>query len=336
MTVSSRAPVNRPLTPDRLALLTKVARMYHERGLRQPEIAEQLNLSQSRVSRLLRDAVTVGIVRTVVVAPAGVHTDLEDRVRSAFGLKDVVVVDTPAEPGEDALLAALGSGGAGYLELSLGSEERVGISSWSSSLLAVVNSMSPRTTRMAAEVVQILGGVGNPNAQVRATHLADGLAKVTGSRVVYLPLPGIVSSGQVRDALLTDAYTGDAPRLWGSLTTALVGIGSLQPSELLRSSGNAVSDADQAMLRAGGAVGDVCLRFFDANGRHVVSDLEDRVIGISAEQLRATPRRVGVAGGRRKHQAILAAVRGGWLNVLVTDEETAEYLLASLDAPAES
>lgn len=321
--------MNRPLTSDRLALLTKVARMYHERGLRQPEIAEQLSLSQSRVSRLLRDAVTVGIVRTIVVAPAGVHTDLEDRVRSAFGLKDVIVVDTPSEPGDDALLAALGSGGARYLELSLSPDDRVGISSWSSSLLAVVSSMSPRTTRMAKEVVQILGGVGNPNAQVQATHLADGLAKVTGSRVVYLPLPGIVSSGQVRDALLNDAYTGEAPQLWGSLTTALVGIGSLQPSELLQSSGNAVSDADQSMLRERGAVGDVCLRFFDANGAPVMSELEDRVIGISTEQLMATSRRVGVAGGSRKRDAILAAIRGGWVNVLVTDEETAEYLLAS-------
>lgn len=303
--------------------------MYHEGGLRQPEIADQLNISQSRVSRLLRDAVEIGVVRTVVVAPAGVHADLEQRVRAAFGLKDVVIVDTPNDNNEEALLASLGGGGAGYLETSLNHDERVGISSWSETLLAVVNSMRPRTTRMASEVVQILGGVGEPAVQVKATHLADGLAKVTGGRAIYLPLPGIVANSNIRDALLFDDYTGDAPKLWGALTTALVGIGSLQPSELLRSSGNAVSEADQQVLLQKGAVGDVCLRFFDADGNTVESDLDDRIIGISVGQLRATPRRIGVAGGPRKREAVLAAVRGGWVNVLVTDEETADYLLAN-------
>lgn len=319
----------RPLAADKLSLLTKVARMYHERGLRQPEIAEQLNLSQSRVSRLLKEAVDIGVVRTIVVAPAGVHTDLEDRLRSAFGLRDVVVVDSPAEGDEESLLAALGSGGAGYLEASLGADDRIGISSWSSSLLAVLNAMAPRTTRMARQVVQILGGVGNPAAQVKATHLADGLARVTGGEAVYLPLPGIVADPSVVRVLLDDSYTGEAPGLWNKLTVALVGIGSLHPSELLRSSGNAISPADESALRASGAVGDVCLRFFDAAGEPIANELDARVIGITTEQLRRTPRRIGVAGGRRKHEAILAAVRGKWVNVLVTDEETADFLLAS-------
>lgn len=311
----------------KVALLTKVARMYHERGMTQPEIADQLNLSQSRISRLLKEAVAAGVVRTIVVAPAGVHTDLEDEIRSHYDLRDVVVVDAPAEQNEEALLAALGSGAAGYLEASLSPDDRIGISSWSSTLLAVLKAMSPRTTRMAREVVQILGGVGNPAAQVKATHLADGLARVTGSSAVYLPLPGIVADASVVHVLLDDSYTGAAPSLWDELTVALVGIGSLQPSELLRSSGNAISERDENELRERGAVGDVCLRFFDESGAPVESELERRVIGISSEQLRKTPRRIGVAGGARKHEAIRAAVRGGWVNVLITDEETAEFLL---------
>lgn len=315
--------------PKKIALLTKVARMYHERGMTQPEIAEQLNLSQSRVSRLLKEAVAMGVVRTIVVAPPGVHTDLEDDIRTRYDLRDVVVVDAPVERNEEALLAALGSGAAGYLEASLSPDDRIGISSWSSTLLAVLNAMSPRTTRMAREVVQILGGVGNPAAQVKATHLADGLARVTGSSAVYLPLPGIVADASVVDVLLNDSYTGTAPSLWDDLTVALVGIGSLRPSELLKSSGNTISDADEKQLRAQGAVGDVCLRYFDEKGALVESDLERRVIGISAEQLLRTPRRIGVAGGARKHEAIRAAVRGGWTNVLITDEGTAEYLLRS-------
>lgn len=327
MTSVQRPVTARPVQADKLSLLTKVARMYHERGLTQPEVAELLNLSQSRVSRLLREATDLGIVRTIVVAPTGVHTDLEDRVRASYRLRDVVVVDSPEEGDEEALLASLGSGGAGYLETSLGAEDRIGISSWSSTLLAVLNAMTPRTTRQAKLVVQILGGVGNPSAQVKATHLADGLARMTGAEAVYLPLPGIVADPSVVGVLLDDTYTGNAPALWNDLTVAMVGIGSLSPSELLRSSGNAISVADESGLRALGAVGDVCLRFFDHEGEPVESDLDSRVIGISTAQLRRTPRRIGVAGGTRKHEAILAAVRGEWINVLITDEETAEFLL---------
>src|SRR3981081_3745877 len=82
-----RAPVRSP-APDQLRLLTKVARMYHERGLRQPQIAAQLHISQPRVSRLLKQAVEIGIVRTMVVPPSGVYTDLEEAIEQRYGIDD--------------------------------------------------------------------------------------------------------------------------------------------------------------------------------------------------------------------------------------------------------
>jgi DNA-binding transcriptional regulator LsrR (DeoR family) len=114
---------------------------------------------------------------------------------------------------------------------------------------------------------------------------------------------------------------------WQNLTMALVGIGSLQPSQLLRASGNAIDPADQNKLRALGAVGDVCNRYFDIDGQLVQSDLDSRVVGINPETLRAIPRRIGLAGGTRKHDAIRAALTGNWVNVLVTDLSTARALL---------
>jgi DNA-binding transcriptional regulator LsrR (DeoR family) len=95
----------------------------------------------------------------------------------------------------------------------------------------------------------------------------------------------------------------------------------------LRASGNAADLADQDRLHAAGAVGDICLRFFDSAGDLVPSDLDDRVVGIDAHTLRKIPRRIGIAGGESKHQAIHAAVVGGWINVLVTDTVTAAALL---------
>lgn len=312
---------------ERLSLLTKVARMYHEQNVRQPEIASRLHISQSRVSRLLKEATDLGIVRTVVVAPSGVFPELEEAIRDRYALSDVVVVDAHDEDDESILLRALGSAGAAYLDTTLTGSDRVGISSWSATLLATVDAMVPKTTRLATDIVQVIGGVGNPNAQVKATHLADRLARVTGGIPQYLPAPGLVSTVTARDALMSDANIAGLRGIWDELTVVLAGIGSLQPSPLLRDSGNAVPDEDFARLREKHAVGDVCLRFFDADGMLIESDLDDRVVGVPSEVLRRVPRRIGIAGGERKHDAIRGAIRGGWVNVLITDAATARFLV---------
>ena len=313
--------------PERVAMLVKVARLYHEQGVRQPDIAARLHMSQSRVSRLLREAADLGIIRTVVVAPAGTHADLERDVRDRYALTDVVVADA-ARPEEDALVRSLGAAAAAYLDATLTGGERIGVSSWSASLLATVAAIPQRPARApAAAVVQLQGGVGAPRVQAQATRLVEGLARVTGTTATVFPVPGLVSTAAVRDALLDEEYARDVARAWPSLDTALVGIGSLQPSDLLLTSGNAVSEDEQERLRAAGAVGDVCLRFFDALGAVVPTGFDDRVLAIPGDVYRGIPRKIGVAGGARKHTAIRAALHGRWVDVLVTDPWTARALL---------
>jgi DNA-binding transcriptional regulator LsrR (DeoR family) len=315
---------------ERQPLIVKVARLYHEHGLRQPEIATRLNMSQSRVSRLLKEAVETGIVRTIVLEPPGMFSGLEDRLRERYGLRDAVVAGAPegAVDSDAALLSAIGSAGARYLESTMLPSDRVGLSSWSASLLAVVDAMTPRASRTAERIVQVIGGVGDPRAQVLATRLADRLAQVTGADVRYFNAPGVVSSPDVRDSLLSDPQIASVYDEWNDLTMALVGIGSVEPSALLQSSGNTLPEGNLNDLAAHGAVGDVCLNFFDEDGAHVASDLGDRTLGIDEATLKAIPRRIGVAGGRRKHAAIRAALVGGWCDVLITDSATAEALLA--------
>ncbi len=306
--------------------MAKVAKLYYEAGLRQPEIADRLNLSQSRISRLLRQAVDAGLVRTVVLAPEGIFNDLEQGLVEKYGLLDAVVAE-PIGDDDNSLLAALGSAGAVYLESTLSGAERVGLSSWSSTLLAVVNSMSPRNSPMATEIVQVIGGVGQPTVQVQANHLAGQLAAVTGATPRFFPAPGIVGSREARNALMNDRFLEDVIAHWHGLSTILAGIGALEPSALLASSGNAVHTDDAEVLHAAGAIGDVCLRFFDKDGEAVLTDVDDRVLGIGADALLAVPRRIGVAGGRRKREAVRAAVSGGWINILITDRATAESML---------
>lgn len=296
--------------------------MYHEQKLSQAEIAEQLHVSQSRVSRWLSDAIKQGIVRTIVVAPSGTESDLEEAVAAKYGLSTVVVAD-PGTDDEGSVIRALGAAAAGYLEVTLTGANRVGLSSWSSTLLATVDAMAPKNVKTAESVVQVIGGVGNPSAQVRATHLADRLASVTRATPKYLAAPGIVSSREGRDALFADPFVAQVAADWDRLDTLLLGIGSIEPSPLLKDSGNSLGETDLGSLARLGAVGDVCLRFFDEHGELIQSSLNDRVLGISPEQMLRISRRIGVAGGSRKYTAIKAAVEGQWVNVLITDKNTA-------------
>lgn len=321
----SQRPTRR-LAPNanELRLLGKVARMYHERGVRQPQIAAELGLSQARVSRLLKQAADVGIVRTIVMLPDGVHTDLEEQLQDRYSLRDVVVVD--AIGAGDEVIPALAAAASAYLDVTLTSGHLIGISSWSETLLAAVRLLPMKRTTSVEVVVQLVGGLGLPGVQIEATSLLNQFAEKTGARPLVLPTPGVVDSAAVRLALMNDGSLKEVTQTWAELTDVLLGIGSLDPSPLLARSGNAFSDAEQAELRRYGAVGDVCFRFFNADGRRVDSPLDQRVIGVSADQLLKVPRRIGVAGGQRKYAAIRAALLGGWVNVLITDLSTAQRL----------
>jgi DNA-binding transcriptional regulator LsrR (DeoR family) len=116
------------------------------------------------------------------------------------------------------------------------------------------------------------------------------------------------------------------------VSMALVGIGAVEPSKLLASSGNVFSSEELEMLRSRGAVGDICVRFFDARGRPVLTPLDDRVISMRLEQFKRVKRSVGVAGGKRKHKAIRSALLGRLVNVLITDRFTAEKLISEREA----
>jgi DNA-binding transcriptional regulator LsrR (DeoR family) len=318
----SGAPMSRT---DELRMMTRVAQLYHEDRLKQAEISERLNVSQATVSRLLKRAEDEGVVRVTIVAPRGAYPALETALRQRYGLREAIVADC-FEDREDSILSAIGAAAAYYFESTLGDGEVIGISSWSASLLRMVDAIRPMKRPRAERVVQILGGLGNPAVQSHATQLTTRLAVLTGAEPQLLPAQGVVSTSAARLVMLGDAYVRAATDQFSRMTIALVGIGALQPSVMLANSGNAFTDAELSDLARRGAVGDISLRFFDKDGAPVHGPLDERVIGVTLEELKRTPRVLAVAGGARKVEAIRACLTGGLVNVLVTDRFTAEKL----------
>ncbi len=312
---------------DELRLMTKIARLYYEENRRQSEIAARLDLSQATISRMLKRAQEEQIVRIRISPPSSIYSDLEMALQARYDLKDVVVVDCENDADEQEIARNLGLAAAYYMETTLKRGEVIGISSWSETLLAMVNAMHPISQPAESQVVQILGGIGNPSAEVHANHLTTRLANLIGSEAKFLPVPGVVGSAEARRVLLNDAFVRQTADCFERINVALVGIGSVTPSKLLASSGNVFSPEEIDLLAQQGAVGDICLRFFDSHGLPVVTALDERVISMTLEQLRKVDRCVGIAGGRRKHAAIRGALEGEWINVLFTDHFTAEQLL---------
>src|SRR6267378_2308010 len=138
---------------DELRLMAKIAMLYYERGLKQNQIAQQLEISQATISRLLKRAEEEQIVRVSIRVPVGAYPELEDEIEQIFGVKEVIVVDCLSE--DDQVLRDVGAAAAFYLETTLKPKEVIGISSWSSTLLAMVDAMQPFPKGFEAEVIQI-------------------------------------------------------------------------------------------------------------------------------------------------------------------------------------
>ena len=317
---------------DELRLMTRVARLYYDIGLKQPEIASRLRLSQPKVSRLLKGAQDEGIVRISVRAASGTNPELEEALEQRFGLAEAEIVDISRDD-DFAAVRELGAAAAFNVETTVRSGDLIGVSSWSATLLAMVDAMHPVSGVKDVRVIQILGGGGDPAAEGHATHLVRRLTDLLHGEGTFLPAPSSVGSAEARDVLVQDPYVARALNLWYDLDVAYIGIGGQETSGLLASSGNVFSPDELRTVREAGAVGDIGLRYLRADGSPVDTPLDDRVIGIELEQLKRAPRSIAVAGGPAKTEAIHAALVGGWINCLITDTHTAERLLQMGSAP---
>ena len=314
------------VSTEETRLMTKVAYHYHKRGHKQSDIARQFDLSQASVSRILKRAEAEGIVRVVVNIPTGVYTQLEDELCEKYDLKSAIVVHCEDES-EDAIYHHVGSAAAYYVETTIGRDEIVGLASWSSTLLSMVNSMHPLAHASNAKVVQMLGGMGNPAAEVYATRITEQFAALVQGEPIYLAAPGIARSEDAHANIMADPYVQKATTYFDKITLALVGIGSVEPAKILQSSGNVFSEEELGALQDAGAIGNFCLRFFDIEGQPVKLSLDRRVVSIKLEQLRNIERVVGVAGGKRKLKPIQGALNGRFINVLITDHLNALALM---------
>ena len=313
---------------NRDVLLAEIATRYYLLDQSQQEIADQFDISRSNISRLLKEARERGIVEIFIRHPLGRDALLERRLAEHFGLREAGVVqaipgDLPATLDQTALVASK------MLDGCLINARILGIS-WGTTLYAIAHVFVPQR-RYDVEVVQMMGGVGSTDPVVDGPAIAQRLALALTNRYRYLHAPLIVDTPAIAQALLAQRNIAETLNIAAQADVALVGIGAVEPSVSSLMRAGYLKPEEFHAIRAAGVVGDICGRHFDIAGQPAAPEIDGRLITITLDQLARIPTVVGVACGAAKARAILGALRGGYLDILITDSVAAEAVFALAD-----
>jgi DNA-binding transcriptional regulator LsrR (DeoR family) len=306
-------------------LLYKLAQAYYVDGLTQQEIAGRFGISRPKVSRMLQQGREEGVINISLVPPPSGTTDLERALERSFGLEEAVVVTVDDADDQSDVARRLGPAAAETLIRCIHGSEVVGLT-WGTSLLHMVHAL-PVKFFPDVTVVQILGGLGPVGEMEHSTELVQMAAKRLNARLRLLPAPGIVTSREAFEALKSDNQISETLALAVRSDIVLVGLGLPSHESILIRDGNIITQKDLALIKEAGGIGDVVLRFINSMGEPIDLAINDRIIGLTLDQIKAVPRVIAVAGGMAKYKLIRAALRGRIMNVLVTDHITAEHLL---------
>ncbi|HHY33018.1 MAG TPA: sugar-binding transcriptional regulator [Firmicutes bacterium] len=306
-------------------VLYEIAHQYYELERTQQEIAKSLGISRSQVSRALQQAREAGIVLLKVIDPDEDYSDLARALRERFGLKDAVVIGGVDSP---RLLAQnLGRAAASYLAHCVKERSVIGVS-WGATLREVAAALGAAIpSALNVTVVPLLGGLGQVAADLQINELAARVATALGGVNFYLHAPSFVDTPEAKAAIMADSNIKRVVELWERVDVALVGVGTFRPPSTLLERGG-FPDAELRELRGIGAVGDMCMRFFDIHGTPLETSLNDRIVGVTLEELSRMGCVIAVAGGANKTEAILGALRSRVVDVIITDDAAARGVMS--------
>lgn len=315
---------------DRLRLMHLTAEMYYMGQKTQNEIAKELGISRPMVSRLLSQAQKEGIVQITIVNPFADLRMLAGELKDQLGLASVLVA--PGVGGSSQQVRRLlGRAAAQFLLSGLQRGDRLGIG-WGRTLYEVTESLESHPG-FDLTVVPLMGGLGQIAPGFQVNSLARTFSEKLGGLWHALYIPAIIEDPNTRASLLSSRDVAQIVELWDALDVALVGIGNVKiGDEVHMLFADYMDDDSLSGLVQQQAVGDICMRFFDLEGRPNKQGLPG-VASIELERLLRVPRRIGVAGGEEKVDAIIGAARGNYINILITDETAARCILERINSP---
>ena len=294
---------------DKNKLAISAAKLYYQSGFSQAEIAKELQLSRPSVSRLLQYAKDMGFVRIEIFDPIEDQGQLAQKVAAAYGLRDVCIANAPIED-EEEVKKYIGQRGAAYINEIIQDGDIIGVG-WGTTLHSLSH--------------QLEGGITLSTSETFANEILEKFAKNYETIAQYLPLPVLFDSKEVKEMVYRDRHIKRVLELGRNANIAIFSVGTVRDNALFFRLGYA--DAQEKAYLKSHAVGDICSRFFDKDGNISSQELNDRTVGIALDDLRNKEYSILLSGGEGKIASIRAALKGGYANVLITDQFTAKRLL---------
>jgi DNA-binding transcriptional regulator LsrR (DeoR family) len=294
--------------------MIKVAHYYYNFGYNQQQVADKFGMSRQRVNRLLKQALLEGIVEIKIRDFSNVR--IESELEVAFGLKEAIVADRND----------IGNACMTYLKDIVQDGWNIGVAS-STTIAGILRGLPHAKEKSGIRVVQLMGGMNTSSASIRPDVMTVRLANVFGGEAYVLFAPAIVDNSSLAELIKEESQYKKISAMFSALNVALVSVGVLNEENMLLTAGY-LSKADYEVLKSKNCVGDVVMRFINIEGQLVDLEFNKRVMSIPLEDFKRIKTRIGVAYGAQKVKPIIGALKGKFINVLITDTETAKALLA--------
>lgn len=312
-------------------LIYKCCKLYYEEYWGQKEIADHLGISRVSVSRMLKAGREMGIVVVRVSSPSHLeYSRLEQELEQLYGLKEAIVVENSPLTTRYDHLTALGTEAVKLLETYLHAGDVVGVS-MGMTLHHICRAPRQSADSIGCTFVPILGGISSGRSStvnIHSNQIAQDFARLFGAEYMEFFAPAIFQDKRVLEGFMQEAPMLKIRQYYQSIKTVIMGIGipDRSGSTMIRA-GYITTDELHALVEQG-MVGDLSLQFYDREGRtEQFREFNDRVAGMPLEQLRQVENKIGIGSGTQKAEAVYGALRGGYVNILITDQECAQRLV---------
>lgn len=308
---------------EQMRTIARVLSLHFEEGHPQSQIAAELGLSSAKVNRLIKQGREMGMVQITINSPFVPLFDLENQLASKWNLKNCVVV--PAVTGSaEATLNHVGRGAAQMLLQTIRDGDTIAISGGKSMSALIENLAVDRSYDV--NIVPMTGGVQGQH-YTDVNHLTTGLAEKLSGRSVLIHAPLHADSAKERDLIMSLKSVWDVLDEARRAAVALVGIGAVVGDNSTYYEAHPMSQVERQRLFDSGVRSEFLGHLIDHDGKQSDNDYNLRLVALLPDEVAQIPVTIAVASGPEKVEPIIAALKGGYFNSLVTDERTAEAVL---------
>ena len=301
----------------------RVAYYYYKEGLTQEDIAKRMKMSRQRVNRIISSCIDLGIVTINIEGLDNSNLELETKLEDKYGLKEVRIIN---ETADEQKIQELGIEGGKYLRSILKDNDIIGFSRGRNTSALVDFLLEDVEYPHNITVTQLMGSAIETNENTAVDETVYHFAAKLHAKASRLYAPIILSNEELRDSFIQEPYFEKSYEVIKKCDIAVVGIGTASSQWKHMISLYDIADKEQTEW-AKDVAGEVCTHFYNSEGAAIEPPFRNRIISILLDDYMKIPVRIGVAGGKDKTEAIAAAIKGDYINVLITDLQTARQLM---------